>query len=66
MNLQGLNTSDLECVFIYQDAQTDDKILTQRVVASAEQHGATLLCPAKFLTAEENDSGYLDQRRHRR
>jgi len=57
--LEGLNTSDLECVFIYQDAQTDDKILTQRVVASAEQHGATLLCPATFLTAQENDSGYL-------
>ena len=57
--LEGLNTSDLECVFIYQDAQTDDKILTQRVVASAKQHGATLLCPAKFLTAEENDNGYL-------
>jgi glycerol-3-phosphate dehydrogenase len=57
--LEGLNTSDLDSVFIYQDAQTDDKILTQRVVASAEQHGATLLCPAKFLSAEENDNGYL-------
>ena len=57
--LEGLNTSDLESVFIYQDAQTDDKILTQRVVASAEQHGATLLSPAKFLSAEENDNGYL-------
>ncbi|MDG1078913.1 MAG: FAD-dependent oxidoreductase, partial [Porticoccaceae bacterium] len=57
--LEGLNTSDLESVFIYQDAQTDDKILTQRVVASAEQHGATLLCPAKFLSTEENDNGYL-------
>jgi len=57
--LEGLNTSDLESVFIYQDAQTDDKILTQRVVASAEQHGATLLSPAKFLSAEKNDNGYL-------
>jgi len=57
--LEGLNTSDLDSVFIYQDAQTDDKILTQRVVASAEQHSATLLCPAKFLSAEENDNGYL-------
>jgi len=57
--LEGLNTSDLDSVFIYQDAQTDDKILTQRVVASAEQHGATLLSPAKFLSAEKNDNGYL-------
>ena len=57
--LEGLNTCDLDSVFIYQDAQTDDKILTQRVVASAKKYGATLLCPAKFLTAEENDNGYL-------
>ena len=57
--LEGLNVSDLKCVFMYQDAQTDDQVLTRRVVASAEQHGATLLCPAKFLTAEENDNGYL-------
>ena len=57
--LEGLNISGLDCVFMYQDAQTDDQVLTRRVVASAEQHGATLLCPAKFLTAEENDNGYL-------
>ena len=57
--LEGLNISGLDCVFMYQDAQTDDQVLTRRVVASAEQHGATLLCPAKFLNAEENDNGYL-------
>ena len=57
--LEGLNISGLESVFVYQDAQTDDQALTRRVVASAEQHGATLLCPAKFLTAEKNDNGYL-------
>jgi len=37
--LEGLNTSNLDCVFLYQDAQTDDKLLTQRVVDSARQHG---------------------------
>jgi glycerol-3-phosphate dehydrogenase len=57
--LEGLNISELECVFIYQDAQTDDQVLTRRVVASAKQHGATLLCPAKFLSAKKNDNGYL-------
>ena len=57
--LEGLNTSNLDCVFLYQDAQTDDKLLTQRVVDSARQHGATLLCPTKFLTAERCDEGYL-------
>ena len=57
--LQGLNSANLAAVFIYQDAQTDDKTLTQRVVASAKQHGATLFCPARFLTAEQQEDGYL-------
>jgi len=57
--LEGLNTADLKHVFMYQDAQTNDAELTRRVIASAEEHGATLLCPATFLSAEKCPEGYL-------
>ena len=56
--LEGLNTFKLRAVFAYQDAQTDDRQLTQRVVKSAEKHGATLYCPFKFTTAEKTTRGY--------
>ena len=56
--LNGLNTANLETVFAYQDAQTDDRELTRRVALSAQAHGATLLCPATVLSAEKTYKGY--------
>ena len=56
--LNGLNTYDLQAVYAYQDAQTDDRLLTESVVESAKQNGATLLCPATFELAVWTDSGY--------
>jgi glycerol-3-phosphate dehydrogenase len=49
--LDGLATQDLQRVFHYQDAQTDDRALTRAVVASAQSLGAQLLCPARCLGA---------------
>ena len=49
--LDGLTSRELQCVFHYQDAQTDDRALTRAVVASAQSLGAQLLCPARCLGA---------------
>jgi len=56
--LKGLNTANLQTVFAYQDAQTDDKTLTRRVALSAQTEGATLLCPATVISAEKTHRGY--------
>jgi len=55
--LDGLNTSDLEVVFRYQDAQTDDAALTRAVMRSAETLGARLAAPARFSAAILTDDG---------
>jgi len=55
--LDGLNTSDLEVVFRYQDAQTDDAALTRAVMRSAETLGAQLAAPARFSAAILTDDG---------
>jgi len=49
--LDGLDTHELEQVFWYHDAQTDDALLTAAVVRSAQALGATLAMPARFLGA---------------
>lgn len=51
-SLDGLLTDDLRCVFRYTDAQTNDALLTQAVMRSAQELGAKLLCPARFVSAE--------------
>jgi len=56
--LNGLNTANLKTVFAYQDAQTDDRLLTRRVALSAQAHGATLFCPATVISAEKTYKGY--------
>ena len=56
--LEGLNTANLQTVFAYQDAQTDDQALTRRVALSAQTEGATLLCPATVISAEKTHKGY--------
>lgn len=40
-------TSSLQAVYQYQDAQTDDRALTLSVMQSAMQLGAELVCPAR-------------------
>jgi glycerol-3-phosphate dehydrogenase len=56
--LYGLNTQDLRAVFAYQDAQTDDRLLTQAVKNSAIHLGVSTLCPAELLHAEKTVDGW--------
>jgi glycerol-3-phosphate dehydrogenase len=62
--LDGLETTGLQCVFRYYDAQTDDAALTRAVMRSAQALGAELRLPAKFLGARRIEAGwqvdYLD------
>ena len=50
--LDGLDTTQLEAVFQYNDAQTDDEALTRAVMRSAEKMGAELKIPAIFTGAQ--------------
>lgn len=56
--LDGLTIRNLQQVFRYEDAHTDDARLTQAVVRSAQKLGATLHCPADFQSASRNGNGY--------
>ena len=51
-NLDGLGTDELEAVFQYNDAQTDDAALTRAVMRSAQQMGAQVKIPAVFISAQ--------------
>jgi len=51
--LDGLNTTGLQAVFQYQDAQTDDAALTRAVMASAQTLGAQLKTQAIFIAASD-------------
>ena len=55
--LDGLETHNLQAVFKFWDAQTDDRALTRAVMESALELGAELSMPAKFLSAELNGRG---------
>ena len=55
--LDGLNTQGLHHVFRYYDAQTDDALLTQAVLRSAIQLGATLSIPARLELAQLHSTG---------
>ena len=61
--LDGLDTVDLNSVFRYYDAQTDDAALTQAVMRSAQRLGAELVCPGEFLGAQRMPSCYHVQYR---
>jgi len=50
--LDGLTTKNLTSVFRYYDGQTDDVLLTQAVMKSAESLGAELKLPAEFVAAQ--------------
>ncbi len=56
--LDGLATENLQAVFRYQDAQTDDAALTLAVMRSAQSLGAQLVLPGEFLAAQRTASGY--------
>jgi len=58
-DLDGLDTRGLRAVFRYEDAQTDDTLLTQAVMRSAQLFGADLRCPANFLSARRRDDGFV-------
>jgi glycerol-3-phosphate dehydrogenase len=55
--LDGLTTEDLQAVYRYWDAQTDDGLLTAAVWKSASGLGAELALPAEFVGAELNNDG---------
>ena len=55
--LDGLITDDLETVFCYPDAQTDDAELTRAVMQSALELGAELRVPATLLRVECHKQG---------
>jgi glycerol-3-phosphate dehydrogenase len=55
--LDGLDTAQLEAVFQYNDAQTDDAALTHAVMRSAQQMGAQLKIPAIFTGARLGQLG---------
>jgi len=57
-DLDGLATENLQAVFRYQDAQTDDAALTQAVMRSAQSLGAELIVPGEFLGAQRTANGY--------
>lgn len=56
--LDGLSTKNLQQVFCYWDAQTDDLKLTQAVMRSAQSLGAELQMPATFVSATYNGKFY--------
>ncbi len=53
--LDGLTTTDLQTVFCYHDAQTDDRVLTKAVLDSAVKMGAEVAIPATFMAARLRD-----------
>ena len=55
--LDGLRPDNLQAVFQYYDAQTNDADLTHAVMHSAIEFGAELRCPAEFLSADIGASG---------
>ena len=57
-DLDGLATQNLQAVFRYQDAQTDDAALTQAVMRSAQSLGAELVVPGELLSAQRTANGY--------
>ncbi|MCA9148558.1 MAG: FAD-dependent oxidoreductase [Planctomycetales bacterium] len=62
--LDGLTTRELTHVFQYWDAQTDDRLLTEAVMRSAQSLGAELVCPAEFQQATLIEQGVELQIQH--
>jgi glycerol-3-phosphate dehydrogenase len=62
--LDGLKTNNLQNVFQYYDAQTDDKKLTRRVMQDAIALGAELITHAQFESANCSDDSCEVQYHH--
>lgn len=58
-SLDGLDLHSLKKVFRYFDAQTNDTMLTQAVMHSAQTLGAELEMPAEFVSANKRSQGYV-------
>jgi glycerol-3-phosphate dehydrogenase len=56
-SLDGLDTRQLQAVFRYFDAQTNDADLTRAVMQSAIEQGAELACPAEFTAVQVTPAG---------
>jgi glycerol-3-phosphate dehydrogenase len=59
--LDGLDTRDLDAVFSYYDAQTDDARLTRAVLASAKSLGANTLFNCTVQSAAADAEGVMIQ-----
>lgn len=57
--LEGLKQDDLQAVFRYQEAQTDDAALTRAVLHSAMELGADCEIPGHFVRAHVNPASCL-------
>ena len=57
-SIPGLKTENLQAVFAYQDAQTDDRALTIAIKNSALRYGATCLAKARFMNATRSADDY--------
>jgi len=55
--LDGLRTDNLQAVFKYYDAQTDDAALTRAVMKSAMDLGAELSMQANFVSGDLRETG---------
>ncbi len=62
--LDGLATIELQAVFRYWDAQTDDAALTRAVMDSARSLGARLSMPSTFIGARVDERGCTIHYRH--
>ncbi|WNO09776.1 FAD-dependent oxidoreductase [Teredinibacter sp. KSP-S5-2] len=57
--LSGLRTEQLQTVFCYYDAQTDDKALTQRIIQQAQSLGAKIEFNNQLTRAKQEDNIWL-------
>jgi glycerol-3-phosphate dehydrogenase len=55
--LHGLKLENLQAVYQYYEAQTDDRLLTQAVMDSAKQHGAELILNAIVIQIKLENYG---------
>lgn len=56
--IKNLKMTNLENMYQYYDAQTDDALLTKAVIRSAESLGADLKCPAKVTDIHFDNNVY--------
>lgn len=55
---ENLKTDNLQAVFRYWDAQTDDRLLTEAVAHSAIQLGVQIYCPAELISGKKSNEAY--------